>query len=118
MIGDTRKLPGGMVEEVVSETPITGYVTETPEQERERERKGLPCPTYGFVAVKVEVKPGSEEKKSLQSEAADIMKKPYKVRQDHYREVSAKRGDKAKAALVAEVNRQFRIAERKQGMEI
>lgn len=56
MIGDIQQLPNGFIEEVISETAITGYVEETPQQEKERVRKGLPCPTYGYIAVKVEVR--------------------------------------------------------------
>lgn len=56
MIGDIRQLPNGFTEEVISETAITGYMNETPEQEKERVKKGLPYPTYGYIAVRVEVR--------------------------------------------------------------
>lgn len=51
-------------------------------------------------------------------EARQVLKWGREKRQEYYTGVQRERGVKAKDALIAEVNRQFRIAERKQGMEI
>lgn len=48
-----KKLEFAFLDEVVSETVITGSCQETPEQESKRIKAGLPAPTYSYTAVKV-----------------------------------------------------------------
>jgi hypothetical protein len=50
-VGDTMILSDGRIEEVISETVITGYVEESKEEEKLRMKKGLPLPMYSYVAV-------------------------------------------------------------------
>ncbi len=114
MVGDEKILPNGKIEKVLSETLIRNHCQETKEQEKERIKKGLPAPMYGYTAVKTEELDGAQVKGSpaekLKKEAKHVLNMGYQERQTYYQSIAAKSGKSEVHALIAEVKKQRSLA--------